>query len=194
MAESGSKGMVIGIVADLQDPAGLGRVRVRYPYLENQMSDWARLAALMAGGGRGTFFRPEVDDEVLVGFENGDPRRPYILGALWSQAGTPPEHEGTAAENNWRFIRSRSGHIILLDDTDGAEKIELIDKDGLRRVKIDSANGKIEVTCTQGDVKVSAEAGEVRVEGLTVVVEAQTSLTLRSQGPTTIEGNPVAIN
>jgi uncharacterized protein involved in type VI secretion and phage assembly len=194
MAERGSNGIVIGIVADLKDPAGLGRVRVRYPYLDNQMSDWARLAATMAGNGRGTFFRPEVDDEVLVAFENGDPRRPYVLGSLWSQADPPPEDEGSAADNNWRFIQSRSGHIILLDDTAGSEKIELIDKDGLRRVKIDSANGKIEVTCTQGDVKVSAGTGEVRIEALTVVIEAQASLTLKSNGPTTIEGNPVAIN
>jgi uncharacterized protein involved in type VI secretion and phage assembly len=194
MPENGSNGILIGIVDDLQDPEGLARVRVRYPYLGDQKSDWARLAVPMAGDGRGTFFRPEVGDEVLVAFEQRDPRRPYVLGSLWSQADPPPEDDGQAAQNNWRFIQSRSGHIILLDDTAGQEKIELIDKDGLRRVTIDSANGKIEVICSQGDVKVSAAAGEVRVEGLTVVVEAQTSLTLRSSGPTTIEGNPVAIN
>jgi uncharacterized protein involved in type VI secretion and phage assembly len=194
MAENGSNGIVIGIVTDLDDPAGLGRVRVQYPHLGDEPSDWARLAVPMAGNGRGTFFRPEVDDEVLVAFEHCDPRRPYVLGALWSQADPPPPEQGSARDNNWRFIQSRSGHIILLDDTAGQEKIELIDKDGLRRVKIDSANGKIEVTCSQGDVQVSAASGEVKVEGLTVVVEAQSSLTLQCNGPTTIKGNPVAIN
>ena len=194
MAGNRSNGIVIGIVDDLRDPEGLGRVRVRYPHLGNQLSDWARLAMPMAGNGRGTYFRPEKGDEVLMAFEHGDPRRPNVLGALWSQADPPPEDDGQAVQNNWRFIQSRSGHIILLDDTDGQEKIELIDKDGQRRVKIDSANGKIEVTCTQGNVEVSAAAGEVKVEALTVLVEAENSLTLRCNGPTTIKGNPVAIN
>ena len=70
----------------------------------------------------------------------------------------------------------------------------MIDKDGLRRVTIDSANGKIEVSCTQGDVEVSAATGQVKVEAVNISIEAQASLTLRCNGPTTIEGNPVAIN
>jgi uncharacterized protein involved in type VI secretion and phage assembly len=194
MAQNGSNGIVIGVVIDLEDPAGLGRVRVRYPHLGDKPSDWARLASPMAGDRRGFFFRPEVEDEVLVAFEHGDPRRPYVLGALWSQADPPPPEGGSARENNWRFIQSRSGHIVLLDDTVGSEKIELIDKDGLRRVKIDSANGNIEVTSSQGNIEVKAEAGEVKVQGVTVVVQAQTSLTLKCDGPTTIKGSPVAIN
>jgi uncharacterized protein involved in type VI secretion and phage assembly len=210
MAQTRSNGIVVGLVDDLEDPAGLGRVRLRFPHLDGELSDWARLAAPMAGDGRGTFFRPEVGDEVLCAFEHGDPRRPYVVGALWSQADPPPSGGGSARENNWRFIQSRSGHIILLDDTAGQEKIELIDKDGQRRVKIDSANGKIEVTCTQGNVEVSAEAGEVKVKGVTIVVEAQSTLTLtsngtatveaqgnltlRSNGITTIRGSSVAIN
>lgn len=191
---NGSNGIVIGLVDDLNDPEKLGRVRLRYPHLGNQLSDWARLATPMAGGGRGAFFRPEKDDEVLVAFEHGDPRRPHVLGSLWSKAAAPPPDDGQPIENNWRFIQSRSGHIILLDDTDGQEKIELIDKDGQRRVKIDSANGKIEVTCSQGDVLVSATAGEVKVQALNVKIEATQSLSLECQGPTTIKGSTVAIN
>lgn len=194
MAQNGSNGIVIGVVIDLEDPEGLGRVRVRYPHLGDKPSDWARLASPMAGDRRGFFFRPEVEDEVLVAFEHCDPRRPYVLGALWSQADPPPPEDGPAGENNWRFIQSRSGHIILLDDTAGSEKIELIDKDGLRRVKIDSASGDIEVTSSQGNIQVKAEAGEVKIDGVNVVVQAQASLTLQCDGPTTITGKPVAIN
>ena len=77
-------GIVIGLVTDLADPENLGRVRARYPYLGDEISDWARLVTPMAGKDRGVFFRPEVGDEVLVAFELGDVRRPYVLGSLWS--------------------------------------------------------------------------------------------------------------
>src|SRR5581483_3964040 len=123
-------GIMIGVVADLADPDRLGRVRVRFPCLADQLSDWARLATPMAGAGRGFFMRPEVGDEVLVGFELGEPRRPYVLGALWSKKDQPPPDDGNASKNNWRFIQSRSGHIVKLDDTQGKEKIEVIDKTG----------------------------------------------------------------
>jgi uncharacterized protein involved in type VI secretion and phage assembly len=191
---SDSNGIVTGIVADLKDPAGLGRVRVRYPHLDNQLSDWTRLAAPMAGAGRGTFFRPEKDDEVLVGFEHGDPRRPYVLGSLWSSVDKPPPDDGDAEKNNWRFIQSRAGHILLFDDTQGKERILLIDKDGQRQVLIDSANSKIQVLCQQGNVEVKAAAGDVTVEGVNVTVKGQASLKLESDGPVTIKGSVVNIN
>jgi uncharacterized protein involved in type VI secretion and phage assembly len=83
-------GIVIGIVADLDDPEKIGRVRVKFPHLANQMSQWARLASPMGGKQRGFFMRPEVDDEVLVVFEQGDPRRPNVIGGFWSTADPPP--------------------------------------------------------------------------------------------------------
>jgi uncharacterized protein involved in type VI secretion and phage assembly len=149
-------------VADLDDPEKLGRVRVRYPHLDNQLSDWARLVTLMAGPDRGVFFRPQQGDEVLVALEHNDPRRPYILGSMWSKVDTPPRDDGQPTQNNWRFFKSRSGHIIKLDDTQGKEKIEIIDKDGARKVVIDSAAQKIQVICDSGDVEVKAGAGSVK--------------------------------
>lgn len=180
-------GIRIGIVSDLDDPERLGRVRVTYPTLDDQVSDWARLVSPMAGKERGFFFRPEVDDEVLVAFEEGDPRRPYILGALWSKPDQPPPDDGQASQNNWRFIRSRSGHIIKLDDTSGGEKIELIDKDGQRRVVIDSANQKIQVICEQGDIEVQAGSGSVTIEATTVTVKASGNMSLEAGGNLKLE-------
>jgi uncharacterized protein involved in type VI secretion and phage assembly len=87
-------GIVVAIVDDLNDQDDLGRVRVRYPHLNDEISDWARVATPMGGKGRGLFFRPEKNDEVLVAFELGDPRRPYIVGGLWSKADPPPEDDG----------------------------------------------------------------------------------------------------
>jgi uncharacterized protein involved in type VI secretion and phage assembly len=191
-----SNGIMIGVVTTLDDDAGLGRIKVRFPHLGDVESDWARLAAPMAGAQRGAFFRPEVGDEVLVGLEHGDPRRPYILGSLWSETDQPPDDDGDRKANNWRFIRSRSGHIILLDDTAGKEKIELIDKDGKRRVTIDSSSGapKITVIAEAGDIELKAPSGAITIEAQTITVKASGTLNLEATGTTTIKGATVNIN
>ncbi|MEJ2366105.1 MAG: phage baseplate assembly protein V, partial [Deltaproteobacteria bacterium] len=90
-------GVVVGIVRDIKDPENLGRVKVDFPWLgeaaeavsiksddDRAHSFWARIAVLMAGKERGTYFIPEVDDEVLVAFEHGDMDRPFIVGGLWN--------------------------------------------------------------------------------------------------------------
>ncbi len=187
-------GIIIGLVSDLNDPEGLGRVKVKFPTLNDEESDWARLAMPMAGSDRGTFFRPEVKDEVLVAFEHGDARRPYVVGSLWSKTDKPPKDDGNATQNNWRFIQSRSGHIIKLDDTQGQEKIEIIDKDGAHKIVIDSANKKIQVICDTGDVEVKAGAGTVKIEALTVEIKATANMTLEASGTMTIKGATVNIN
>jgi len=194
MDEQQTNGIVIGIVKTLDDPDGLGRLRVTYPYQSDQLSYWARLVTPMAGADRGVFFRPEVGDEVLMGFEHGDPRRPYVLGSLWSKVDRRPADDGQPTQNNWRFIKSRSGHIIKFDDTQGAEKIEIIDKDGARKVIIDSAAQKIQVICDTGDVEVRASAGSVKVEATTVEVKASGNMTLEATGIMTITGATVNIN
>lgn len=185
--------IVIGTVESLDDPLKLGRVRVKLVCLD-VLSDWARLVSPMAGKGRGTFFRPEVDDEVLVAFEQGDPRRPYVLGALWSSEDQPPADDGRPTQNNWRQIKSRSGHIIKLDDTSGAERIELIDKDGERTVVIDSAGKKIQVVCQTGDVEVTARAGNVKVNAQSIELKASSTLDIEAGKTLTIKGKTVNIN
>ena len=188
------QGVLIGIVSNLDDPERLGRVKVTYPTLNNQESDWLRLIAAGAGKDRGLFFRPEKDDEVIVVFEQGDPLRGYVLGGVWSTADPPPKDDGDATTNNWRFMRSRSGHVIKLDDTQGAELIEIVDKDGQRRVVLNSAKQKIQVICQQGDVEVSAGAGTVKVEATTIEIKATGSLKIEAGGPVTIKGATVDIN
>jgi uncharacterized protein involved in type VI secretion and phage assembly len=194
MQDGQSNGIVIGTVVDLDDPERIGRIKVQYPHLGDEQSDWARLVVPMAGNDRGCFFRPEKGDEVLVAFEHGEARRPHIVGSLWSTVDKPPEDDGQPVENNWRFIKSRSGHVIKLDDTRGKERIELIDKDGQRKVIIDSANRKIQVICEQGDVEVTAKAGSVKIEAMTVEVKASASMTLEAAGTMTIKGATVSIN
>ena len=124
-------GVVTAVVVSIDDPDGLGRVKVSFPWLEDdQESHWARVMTFMAGNDRGALFRPEVDDEVLVLFEHGDMRYPYVIGSLWNGKDSPPEERGSDADNHIRIIKSRSGHQIVLDDTPGEEKVTVSDQSG----------------------------------------------------------------
>lgn len=187
-------GVLIGIVSSLEDPKHLGRVKVRYPTRSDQESDWVRLVSAGAGKGRGFFSRPEKGDEVVVIFEEGNPHRAYVLGGVWSKVDPPPKDDGKDVDNNWRFLRSRSGLVIKLDDTRGAERIEIADKDGQRRVVLDTAKKKIQVICDQGDVEVKAGAGSVKIEATTIEIKATGSLTIDAGGPLKLKGATVDIN
>ncbi len=84
-------GVTVAVVTDDRDPEGLCRVKVRCPRLgANGEGGWAPVVVPMAGDRRGAFFVPQVGDEVLVAFEQGDPRAPYVLGALWDGSAPPP--------------------------------------------------------------------------------------------------------
>src|SRR4051794_5974726 len=128
---SGAGGLLYGVytalVVDLQDPDGQGRVKIRLPWSPDTGSAsyelWARVAVLMAGSNRGTWFIPDVDDEVLVAFEAGNPRRPYVVGALWNGSDSPPE--SMDSDNTRKVIRSRNGVKITLEDRDGQETLTL---------------------------------------------------------------------
>lgn len=123
-------GVYEGTVVDVVDPESLGRVRVRLssrkvPEVERS---WARLATLMAGEERGTWFVPDKGDEVLVAFGEGDPRRPYVVGALWNSSAGPPESMDTAGMNQRRVIATRGGARIAIDD--GTQRVEIRDANG----------------------------------------------------------------
>src|SRR6476469_2175065 len=90
-AMSTINGVVIGLVTDVNDPLKQGRIRVNFPWLEDEhQTDWIRIATTMAGNGRGTFFMPELQDEALVAFEHGNVRMPYVIGFLWNGKDSPP--------------------------------------------------------------------------------------------------------
>jgi uncharacterized protein involved in type VI secretion and phage assembly len=171
-------GVVVGIVTNNQDPDGLGRVRIRFPWLSDaEESHWARVAAPMAGGGRGVYFLPEVDDEVLVAFEHGDLRLPYVLGGLWNGQDSPPA-DNEDGNNNIRLIQSRSGHLIRLNDEDGKETVEIIDRTGKNSIVVDTAANTVTIT-TDKDIALVASQG-------TISLEAQ-KIALKSSADTKIE-------
>ncbi|NET62539.1 MAG: phage tail protein, partial [Symploca sp. SIO2E6] len=149
-------GVTVGVVTNNKDPDGLGRVKVKFPWLSTQdESYWARIATLMAGDKRGAYFIPEVDDEVLVAFEQGDMAFPYILGGLWNGKDKPPE-TNKDGKNNLRLIKSRSGHQIILDDTKGEEKIIIEDKTGKNKITIDSKKNDMTIE-VENDLTIKAK-------------------------------------
>ena len=106
------QGVVTGQVVSMDDPDQMGRVQVSFPYLGGQnQSYWAPVATLMAGGGRGAWFMPEVGDEVLVAFNKDDVAHPHIIGFLWNGQDSPP-----STDRHLRVIRSFNGHEIRLYD------------------------------------------------------------------------------
>jgi phage protein D/phage baseplate assembly protein gpV len=194
-------GVMPAVVIHNDDQTQLGQVQVQLPHMtDDSKGPWARVAVLMGGAKRGTFFLPEEGDEVLVAFENGDPSKPYVLGGLWNNVDKPPD-TNAGGKNNKRFIKSRSGHLIRFDDTDGAEKVEIIDKSGNNSLTFDTTSNTITIVSAK-DVNINAAQGTIALSAKTIsisstadtAVAAKGGLTLQATGSTTVKGKSVDIN
>lgn len=193
-------GVITGIVTNNQDPDELGRVKIKIPRISGEdESNWARVISFMAGKDRGAFFLPEVDDEVVVAFECGNINMPYVIGSLWNGEDVPPE-TNSDGENNIRIIKSRSGHIIKLDDTDGEEKIEIVDKNENNMIIIDTKNEKISIKSNK-DIEISAPNGTIIMDAKDIEITSSasakieaSSVDLEASGNTNIKGATVNIN
>ena len=139
-----AQGLHIGIVSEFEeDPAGELRVKVLLPGIgEAADGVWARLASPDAGNARGFFFRPEINDEVIVGFFNNDPRQAVVLGSLYSSAQPPHENwTSLSADNFLKGIATKSGNIIEINDEDGKTYISLMTPGGSYIVLDDEGKG-----------------------------------------------------
>lgn len=179
-------GVVVAVVTNNQDPDGMHRVKLRFPWLNlADESHWARVVAPMAGNGRGAYFLPEVDDEVLVAFEQGSVEHPYVVGALWNGKDKPPENNSDGRNDN-RSITSRSGHVVRLCDSDGDERVEIIDKTGSNRIVIHSADNRISIEA-EGDIAIKSSTGKVTIEAIGVEITSQADVKIQAQ--TTIDAS-----
>ena len=208
------QGLQIGLVTALEgDPDGEHRVQVRLPVIDPESAGtWARLSTLDAGEERGTFYLPEIEDEVLVGFVNDDPRDAVILGMLHSSAKPPPFE--AADDNHEKGYVSRSGMQIRFHDDEKTITIstpegnQLLLSEDESSVQIDDQNGNQVLLngdgisiAAEGDLNLSA-SGDVNITGSNVTVEAQSAFAasgssgaeVTSDGSTTIKGSAVMIN
>ncbi|RLI79451.1 phage tail protein [Archaeoglobales archaeon] len=180
-------GVVVGIVTNNRDPEGIGRVKVRFPWRSDE-SYWARIATLMAGKEKGTFFLPEVGDEVLVAFEHGDIHHPYVIGVLWNGKDTPPETNADG-RNSIKKIKLKSGHEVIFSDESGKEKIEIKSKSGHRivlddsvgseRIEVkDKAGNSIIIDSVQNSIAISSRA-KISIEAQMIEIKANATLILQ---------------
>ena len=168
-------GVFPALVSDLNDPDGQGRVKVTLPWTPDsdsgQYEMWARMATLMAGPNRGTWFIPDTGDEVLVAFEAGMPDRPYVVGMLWNGSDSPPESMDSSGSNYIKSVRSRNGVKITLDDHDGQEKL-VCETPGGQKVTLADGPGTITVEDSNGN--------SIKLEAAGVTVTTSAKLTVNA--------------
>ena len=175
------QGVVIGIVTNNQDPDKLGRIKVKFPWLsEEEESAWARVASLSAGKEKGFFFLPEVDDEVLVAFQNGNINMPFIIGSLWNGVDVPPE-TNEDGENDTKMIKTRAGHTIIFSDKEGEEKIEIIDSSESNSIVIDTKEKKITIESAQ-DIDIKAPNGKVSIQAKELEIKTDDKVSIDAGG------------
>lgn len=166
-------GVYPAIVTDIKDPAGQGRAKIKLPWSPDTDGGsyelWARLATLMGGRNRGSWFVPDPNDEVLVVFEGGDPRRPYVIGGLWNGRDTPPESMDAAGNNYRKVLRSRNGVKVTLDDSDGRESMVLETPAG-QKVTLKDGPGTVEVVDSNGN------SVKLDPSGITVTAAAKVTI------------------
>jgi len=194
------KGVALGLVTNNQDPEGLARVKLRFPWRDGSSeSDWARIAAPMAGKDRGVVFIPEVGDEVLVAFERGDMRFPYVVGALWNGRDTPPETNANG-NDDLRMVKTRKGHTLLFDDNASKGRVVLalndgktltIDDDG---IKLDDGAGNSLAIDSKGGSMTLQAAAKLTLKAPSIAVESSGSLSLKGSATVTLQGSLVNIN
>jgi uncharacterized protein involved in type VI secretion and phage assembly len=194
-------GVVVGIVTNNKDPENLHRVKVRFPWLDDpNESQWARVVSPMAGNGRGAYFLPEVEDEVLVAFEHGSIDFPYVVGSLWNGKDKPPESNADGM-NNHRTLRSRSGHVIRFVDRNGSEAIEIIDKTGKNRIVINSKDNTITVE-SESDITISSKTGKLKMNAIgiemnskaDVKIQANTNIDVQASAVMNLKGSLIKLN
>jgi len=189
-------GVVIGIVTNNDQTDGKlpgpGRVKVKFPTLgEGVESAPARLVTYDAGQGRGAYNVPEINDEVLVAFEHGDPRRPYVLGSVWSGKDKPPTFSDIVKGGKVmaRHMKTRAGHTMTWNDGDSpADKnLTILLADGkttlvLGHKKIDIINDKLPITISNGDATITLkDSGDIEMKAKNIKLDAQVKVSINGQ-------------
>lgn len=177
------------LVRDIRDPDGQGRVRVSLPWSPDGGGDayeaWARVATMMAGNNRGSWFIPEVDDEVLLVFVGGDPRHPVVVGALWNGQDAPPQSMDGAGRNDVKKLRSRNGVQITLDDRGGQETM-ILETPGGQRLTLKDGPGTVEVLDSSGN--------SIKMEPAGITVTSSAKVTVTAGGMVEVSAGMVKVS
>lgn len=198
--------VMTGIVTDVDDPDEMGRVTVKFPWLNPDLSShWARVTGIGAGPDRGVYWLPEVNDEVLVAFEQGDIGRPVVIGGLWNGQDATPIDKATSVANGsivQRALVTRVGHKITLAEENAA--FVQIETAGGHILVLHDDDGKVEITTSGGAVlslddngrKITIKGdGDLEIEGGTnVSIKAGANMEIEASGNLTIKGAMIQLN
>jgi len=204
--------LLVGIVTDNKDPQGWGRVKVKFPTLtEEHASNWARVVGLGAADKRGFYCLPEVNDEVLVGFEHGDIHRPYIIGGVWNGKDATPETVDdtiTGGKVRLRTIKTRTGHIIefVEEDQQGSKAGVYVETAGGHKLHLNDSEGFVEIKTKAGhDIKMSDRSAPptISVSSIgNISLTAKENIDINATGKidieagltVTVKGKPIQLN
>ncbi len=166
-------GVFPALVIDNNDPDGQGRVKISLPWSPDSAGGsyqaWARLATMMGGNNRGSWFIPDVKDEVLIAFEAGNPRRPFVVGSLWNGKDKAPNKMDK--QNNKKVLRSRNGVKITLDDSNGKEQMQL-ETPGGQKITLKDGPGAIEIIDSNGN--------SIKLEASGITIQAAAKVTIKA--------------
>lgn len=212
-------GVVPALVTNNTDEEDIGRVKVKFPWLNDDLeSTWARLVGVGGANESGIQWYPQVNDEVLIAFDNGDFNRPYVIGSMWNGTDKAPHtaSEATMDGDDIRIIKTPAGHLIRFTDKEGSEMIEIMDKDAENTITFDTSSQELTITTTgkmnleaadnitiKSDADIVIDAGgDVKVDGSNIKLNASakmeakgsSSAEVSSSGTMTVKGATVKIN
>ncbi|NEU81413.1 VgrG-related protein [Nostoc sp. UIC 10630] len=196
-----SETLLVGIVTDNKDPEKMGRVKVKFPTLtEEHTSDWARVVAVGAGPNRGFDCLPEVNDEVLVGFEHGDIHRPYVIGGVWNGKDAPPEKVSDSVTGGVRLrtIKTRVGHVLQFveEDKGSSKKGIRVETTGGHKIYLNDSDRCIEIETTGGHkIKMDDMGKSVSVKSTgNMSLDAAGNIDITANGVITVKGAMIRLN
>ncbi len=193
------------VVVDNNDPEGLGRVKVKFPWLDSDETVWIRVGTPHAGGGRGWISTPEIGDEVLVGFDQGDPEWPIVIDSLYNKDNAPhDDHKDD--KNNKKLFVTKGGNAIIFSDADGSQTITITQ--GKNSIVLTLDGPKISIKSDGGDISfksnnfkleadsdIEIKAGaNLKLEGGANVENKAAAENKISGAKVTVSGNPIALN
>ena len=206
-------GVVPALVTDVADPSNLGRVKVSFPWLSDSYnSDWVRMVQAGAGKQRGAVFLPEVGDEVLVGFDHGDWRLPYVIGSLYNGTDTPMLGngltDGTSGAVKRRGIISKDGHALIFFDDPSKDGVALMTGDHNLRISLNQGSTTIKVTSSgevkiegKGDITITSDSGisvqakqSLELKGQSVSITGDGGVSISSNADVSVSGQPIKLN
>jgi phage protein D len=186
---NGWSGLVVGIVTNNDDPEKLGRVRVKFPTLtQDDESAWSRIATPGGGKARGLQWIPEVDDEVLIGFELDDLTRPVVLGGLWNRKDVPPSPGSVSGGVvKQRMLVSRTDSRLVLDDD--KPQIELTLGGTACAIKLEKSESSV-----TGEQKLVLTATNIEIKATSKLTLNGAQVEITASGPLTAAGKPIKLN